>query len=180
MKVTLTLIDNEIKEFNLSKNVLTLGRSKSNDISIPHEGLSRVHCRIELNDQGEIVVTDLNSTNGILIQGNKIPAEVPTLYPPFLTITIGPIVGLSVQANVETIKPQVPLKMKEGTKKTVLREKGSKNEKKSGLPEKDFKKYLKPLLILIVILTALYFINQYTGSDKDQFELPPSPKNLNL
>ncbi len=180
MKVALTLIDNETKEFEVSKNPFTLGRSKSNDISIPHEGLSRIHCQIELNAQGEVVVTDLDSTNGILIQGNRIKANEPTIYPPFLSITIGPIVGLSVQANIETVRPQIPIKMKEGTKKTFLKDRGTRNEKKNGQSSINLKKYLKPSLIIVVVLTALYLINHFNESEKDQFELPPSPKNLNI
>lgn len=180
MKVALTFIDNETKEFDVSKNPFTLGRSKSNDISIPHEGLSRTHCQIELNAQGEVVVTDLNSTNGILIQGNRIKANEPTIYPPFLSITIGPIVGLSVQANDETVRPQIPVKIREGTKKTVLKDRGNRNEKKNGHSPLDIKKYLKPLLIIVVLLTALYLINYFNETEKDQFELPSSPNNLNI
>lgn len=180
MKVELTLIDNETKEFDVSKNPFTLGRSRSNDISLSHEGLSRVHCQIELNPQGEILVTDLNSTNGILIQGNRIKANEPTIYPPFLSITIGPIVALSVQATDESVKPHMPFKRKEGTKKTILKDKNTRNEKKTGQSPIALKKYLTPVLIIVVVLTALYLINHFNESEKDQFELPSSPKNLNI
>ena len=180
MKVVVTLIDNETKEFNVSKNPFTLGRSKSNDISISSDGLSRTHCQIELNAQGEIVVTALNSTNGILIQGKRITPNEATIYPPFLSIAIGPIIGLSIQANEEPARVQVPFKVKDKTKKTVHKSKPLRDEKKTGHSSESIKKLIKPLIIIIVLLTSLYFIKDFNLGEVDEFELPPSPKNLNL
>lgn len=50
----------------------TLGRSMKNSIIIDAESVSSEHCKIELNDDGSLLVTDLNSTNGILFDNNVV------------------------------------------------------------------------------------------------------------
>ena len=51
--------------------VVTIGRSPSNDICIPDSKLSRIHCQLEIVD-GTCTITDLNSTNGTFIAGERV------------------------------------------------------------------------------------------------------------
>lgn len=179
MKVILTLLDNEEREFIITKNSFTIGRAKTNDICISHEGLSRVHCQVEINPQGEIIITDLSSTNGVLIQGQRIPATVPTLYQSFLGISIGPIQGIAVGLE-EAIVQQAPTRRSEIPKKMAVKEKTAKNDNLHKQTSSNFKKYLSPFLLIVVIVTVLFFVGQNLEPEKDQFELPSSPRNLNL
>jgi general secretion pathway protein A len=50
---------------------LILGRTPDNDIQIDSRFVSRHHCQIITTAQGS-VVEDLNSTNGILVQGKRV------------------------------------------------------------------------------------------------------------
>ncbi|MCP3666460.1 MAG: GGDEF domain-containing protein [Gammaproteobacteria bacterium] len=64
-------------QFLLGDNPILIGRSDEADITIVDNRISRIHCRIEKNAQG-ILITDLNSTNGCVING----AEIKTAYLP--------------------------------------------------------------------------------------------------
>ncbi len=54
---------------------LRLGRSSSNDISIPDEELSRNHCLFEPAGENAIRLTDLASANGTLVNGVALGEE---------------------------------------------------------------------------------------------------------
>jgi pSer/pThr/pTyr-binding forkhead associated (FHA) protein len=52
--------------------VITIGRSEDNDIVIDETSVSRYHLRIFVDEENTVFVTDLNSTNGTYINGNRI------------------------------------------------------------------------------------------------------------
>jgi hypothetical protein len=58
-------------EANLSEGETTLGAGADNDVVVEEEGVSAHHCRIIL-DQGVVTVIDLDSTNGIVVDGIRI------------------------------------------------------------------------------------------------------------
>lgn len=55
---------------------LMIGRGNSNDIVVPDINISRVHAQIEQKPDGNWVVTDLNSTNGVLVNGTKVQSAI--------------------------------------------------------------------------------------------------------
>ena len=55
----------------LDGSSLTVGRDAACDIPLVGSGISRNHCRIERRPGRTFVITDLNSTNGMLINGCK-------------------------------------------------------------------------------------------------------------
>ncbi len=57
---------------------ITVGRSPSCDITIPETGVSEYHCRIELTDEG-VVIIDTDSTNGTTINLERLNPGAPTL-----------------------------------------------------------------------------------------------------
>lgn len=59
------------QHFVISSSSVKLGRSAPADIVIPHKTMSREHCIIGLAND-ELFVTDLNSTNGTFIDGERI------------------------------------------------------------------------------------------------------------
>jgi len=59
--------------FRLDGQSLTLGRSRSADVHIAHEGLSRIHARLtRIGDA--FFIEDLRSANGTYVQGERIAA----------------------------------------------------------------------------------------------------------
>jgi two-component system, NtrC family, sensor kinase len=57
--------------YHLTKRVITVGRHPNNDVSILLESVSRFHARLEQRDGGW-VLTDLNSSNGTFVNGERL------------------------------------------------------------------------------------------------------------
>ncbi len=89
MKLIFHLDDGKILEFTTDKSSVSVGRGNNCDIVLPIEGFSRRHAQIDLLD-GNIFVTDLGSTNGVYIDGQRIPVSTKTVMQSFLNLQIGP------------------------------------------------------------------------------------------
>lgn len=79
LKIVITVIQGKemdfAKSFSFNKKNIIIGRNKNNDISINDEKISKIHCEINVisNHQIEqIVIVDLNSTNGTYVNGESI------------------------------------------------------------------------------------------------------------
>ncbi|MBQ9454710.1 MAG: FHA domain-containing protein [Thermoguttaceae bacterium] len=71
--ISLRIIDgtDKGKEFNDLPLPVSLGREAQNTIRLHDEKVSRYHCKIQ-EDGGEIILTDIESTNGTLLNGQPI------------------------------------------------------------------------------------------------------------
>ena len=67
-----SLPDGGKQEFELSKSKITLGRGPTNDIVLTDSKISRMHARIEVDDQGRVTLVDLGSTNGSRLNEEKV------------------------------------------------------------------------------------------------------------
>jgi pSer/pThr/pTyr-binding forkhead associated (FHA) protein len=84
---TLLLHDRVITRFTTHEGTkLTIGRSEEADISIDNTAISRLHAALELKG-GIHFLTDLGSTNGTTVNGERISGTVPVTEKD--TITIG-------------------------------------------------------------------------------------------
>jgi len=61
-------------ELTLDKT--TIGRVDDNSFPVPEGSVSSHHCEVLLRG-GEVVIRDLNSTNGTFINGNQVTGEAP-------------------------------------------------------------------------------------------------------
>ena len=90
------------QNFPLTKPVMQLGRAPDNDIVINHPAVSGHHLTIATTPQG-LTVTDLNSTNGTQLNGQKIPPGPPAPFRPGDIIRIGDLngnwVGLALEGD---------------------------------------------------------------------------------
>lgn len=59
------------REFALIRTEIRIGRAEDNDISIDHRSLSRTHCKIVREESGEWRVLDMQSANGIKVNGEQ-------------------------------------------------------------------------------------------------------------
>jgi pSer/pThr/pTyr-binding forkhead associated (FHA) protein len=102
---------------------VTFGRAAEADVIIPDTKVSRIHAEIKPWD-GEFVIKDLKSRNGIFVNGVRV--EVAVLKSGDV-IRIGPTefqVGKEPEKGTGTIIREVTAEMDEGKKgyRTILRE----------------------------------------------------------
>lgn len=78
--ITLRIIDgtDKGKEFTDLPLPVSVGREVQNTIRLHDEKVSRYHCKIQ-EDGGEIILTDIESTNGTLLNGQ--PVHITLLHP---------------------------------------------------------------------------------------------------
>ena len=63
------------KNFLLHKTTMTIGRKEGNDIVIPIETVSSNHATLT-NEAGNWFITDNNSTNGVILNGNRVQKHI--------------------------------------------------------------------------------------------------------
>lgn len=101
MNLKFTLLDGSRIEQHVSSETCLVGRSPKCDVVIPVDGMSRRHCQIEMIN-GEVFVTDLESTNGVFIEGVRIPVNQPTHYATFLTLSFGAVSSVQIERDDAT------------------------------------------------------------------------------
>jgi pSer/pThr/pTyr-binding forkhead associated (FHA) protein len=70
-KLTLKFGDQILKEVALTDRPVTIGRALDSDIRIDNLAVSHHHARIFM-DQGQLMIEDLNSANGVMLNSNPI------------------------------------------------------------------------------------------------------------
>ena len=98
--LTISTAEGEVA-YELTTPHLTLGRSDENSIVVDDESISGTHAELTLNDDGDYVVTDLGSTNGVKIAGQRI--DGPTVLNHGASILFG-----HVQASYHTVLASEP------------------------------------------------------------------------
>lgn len=96
MHLTLKLVNGEVIEESVESNVCIIGRSAKCTVVVPHDGMSRQHCQIDVVE-GEYFITDLGSTNGVYIDGQRIEANQKTPYQTYLTLSFGAVQSLIIE-----------------------------------------------------------------------------------
>lgn len=79
MKLAVQIDFDKILNLETSKNSVIVGRSSESNFVIPHQSISRSHCKIEFVNN-TFFITDLKSLNGTFIDGVKILPEKKTLF----------------------------------------------------------------------------------------------------
>jgi serine/threonine protein kinase len=95
------------RTYKLGSDPVLLGRSESCDITLPAEGISRHHARLEYTPNGWLI-TDLGSTNGTFLEEMKLLPEVPEPWPKGQILRIGPFfIQLEGTASAAKVDPLV-------------------------------------------------------------------------
>lgn len=88
MRISITLQNGQVIENFCEKKQATVGRSLKCDFTVQDEALSRSHCLIEL-EEGEFYITDLDSSNGVFLEGERIAPNVRTRFSTFQQLRLG-------------------------------------------------------------------------------------------
>jgi pSer/pThr/pTyr-binding forkhead associated (FHA) protein len=99
LQIIFHLPKGQIEKFKILKNKVVIGRSKDCDILVVTDGFSRKHALIELVN-GDFFITDLDSKNGVLIDGKKIAPGKKTLVQTFLNLQIGPAYKVEISQDL--------------------------------------------------------------------------------
>ncbi|MEM7330978.1 MAG: FHA domain-containing serine/threonine-protein kinase [Chloroflexota bacterium] len=81
--------DETARIYPLDKRVIIIGRSRTSDIRLPAEGISRHHVRLEQTEQGWQVL-DLNSTNGSFIEDQPMRGNEAYFWQRNKALQVGP------------------------------------------------------------------------------------------
>ena len=74
------------KRFPLDKNPITIGRSESNDVVLPHVSVSRRHASLKWNGN-EWIIKNENSENGLIVNGHSVRDSVVLREQDVISIT---------------------------------------------------------------------------------------------
>jgi len=168
MKISLKLEHAKVEGY-VSKNEVTIGRSDKADFPVKDEALSRHHCLVEL-DNGEFFITDLNSTNGVTIDGKRLNPQFRTLFNTFMQLSIGPYECTILDEDENSISSEEPLQRPLGTSPHKTRESATRTRiikpKKSN--------QTKALLFIIPIVFGLgvwfFYFNEEEFSSQETHE----------
>jgi len=71
-KIHLTTTDGSTVDFELTSERTTVGRAEGNDFVVPDGSVSSRHGEIVLKGDGSIEIVDLGSTNGTIVNGERV------------------------------------------------------------------------------------------------------------
>lgn len=89
------------QEYAISKPILMIGRAPGNDIVINHPAVSGRHLSLEVSSSG-YRVTDMNSTNGTMLNGQRLPSNSPISMNAGDVLRIGDLTGNSVSLGFQS------------------------------------------------------------------------------
>jgi hypothetical protein len=97
MQVEVTYSETGQKEtFKVSGNKLIVGRSLNANVTIKREEMSRYHFQIDI-EADQYFITDLKSSNGVFVNGERLPPEIKRPYNPLFPIEIADLISISLK-----------------------------------------------------------------------------------
>ena len=87
---------------------ITIGRESNNDVVINDPCVGRKHCQIIMNNDGNMRLIDLNSKNGVFVNGKRISGEVSINKNDIVRIgnTTLPLPGMEIKTAEPPYMPQ--------------------------------------------------------------------------
>lgn len=110
MKISLVMVtsDGTNRELAVAKLPLIVGRSAECKLRIPVDSVSRQHCELDENDDEELVIRDLKSSNGTYVNRERVKER--ELLPGDL-VSIGPVVFVvRIDGHPKNIDPATAFK----------------------------------------------------------------------
>lgn len=88
MRLSVQIEFDKTLDLETGKTEVVVGRSSSSDLIIPHESISRRHCQIKLSNK-EFFICDLDSSNGVFINGERLKPGTLKKVPPEAQLSLG-------------------------------------------------------------------------------------------
>ncbi len=173
------LYTGERLDFEIKKNALVIGRSSKCDVVIPYNGISRQHVKVEIVN-GDIFITDLDSINGVTVQGERIVPSSRFKYDTYLNLSFGCVESLqmevektaSIKFERHVDKDELPQK-KAGPQRARREGPMFPKEIKQKTPYKDI---AINVLAIAVMLFVFYYIYQDRTPGNSNVIQKPKPK----
>lgn len=193
MHLKVKMITGEDLEFDVDAPTILIGRSPKCQVVIPFEGVSRQHCMIEVVD-GDIFITDLASTNGVIVGGERIPPSERYPFKTYFPLSFGSVQNMSIElesapptreASIPVLKFDTGvIDLQNSTRK--MPDKNTVKRRPVVAPSKNFKPkshfFMNTLIIIAVFagLTYWYIKNKKQNppvEETPEESLPGKPKN---
>jgi hypothetical protein len=181
VKLAFRLPDGKTLSAQVDKNTFTIGRSSKVDVVVPFEGLSREHCVVMVKDES-VIIQDLGSPNGILVNDERITSKGSIDYNPVLdSLSLGgvdvtqftillneDVLDLELKDNLE-MGPRTPSMAAPRAEKSTIRN----VPRSKDVVQAEDKSQLHPSVRAMVILLALGAVfllyHQITSDPEDNF-----------
>jgi pSer/pThr/pTyr-binding forkhead associated (FHA) protein len=159
----------------MSFKIVKVGRAKDNDIVLTDSSVSRYHCEFFFDEDGNVFVTDINSSNGTFVNGKRISGSVKLdrndIVKPGLDVPLRWRNFSSYEQNIED----------QGTQNIYLNEEANRSSSKT-VSQTKVNSTVKTILItisIVIFLLALFFvINEYVlGNGKPEAIDPDKPND---
>ena len=75
-RLTISAPDGRRGILELTKPVITVGRGNANDLVLHDPSVSRFHAVVKQSPEGTVSIADRGSTNGVMVNGTRITAEI--------------------------------------------------------------------------------------------------------
>ncbi len=185
MRLSVQIEFDKTMDFETPKKRVIVGRSPNSDLVVPHESVSRQHCKIEEIDNA-FFITDLGSSNGTFIDGQRLQVNSKTPYSSSSQLRLGKADAALVRSQsaaqvppekiissqvsgkgnytatvrvgrIELDQPSLTLELEKKVKTTTSRNPISEHYKNS---QEDEKKNKRPLLIIggIIIFVIAWLL----------------------
>lgn len=144
--------------FDVPAEKASIGRLDDNRFPLPEPSVSSHHCEVFVKGD-DIVVKDLNSTNGTFINESQLAPEKETPLRPGQTLRLGQVEFRYETGKRQTEQPRPTVKIGEaaGSPTTVIAKKNSPFAKKTNNTNKIFLAVGAVLVVIIIALLAVAF-----------------------
>lgn len=102
MRLSIQIEFDKTLDLETNKTDVIVGRSPKCDLVIPHDAISRQHCKIEYV-KGHYYITDLGSANGVSIDGQKIEPNIRRAFLPTQQLSFG-----TMECEISESRHKVP------------------------------------------------------------------------
>ncbi|MBL7665357.1 MAG: FHA domain-containing protein [Bacteriovoracaceae bacterium] len=104
MRLEVQYPDGEKEILEFKQKVVTIGRGSENDLQLAIEGVSRRHLKIE-EIKNQFFITDVGSSNGTLLNDEKIEPHKPVEFSTFFPVIFGVGISIRLLNEDDMVKP---------------------------------------------------------------------------